>query len=637
MAEQGHVRTLTAEQVVRVLEGIRDINAESSLDGQLVLIAKITTALAGCERCTVFLMDEEKRELWSKVATGLTDQEIRLRLGRGIAGTVAETGVLENIPDAYGDPRFNPDVDRATGFRTRNLLVVPVTNPQRQVVGVLQLINKLEGSFTDTDEALITVFGAQVAIAIQNVQRLEEFRHTDRELKQAFLTHEQRQREQQEVKGKLRFIKVGASVAIVLALAYLGARWGGVSVPLPRALRGQELAAPPGEAPPPAQAPVTATVTVARATLTSKVVQIGALEPVVTKFILSPIASTVTEVFVREGEVVPKGKSLVRLDDRELRARLFTAKANLLRAQQQSAALDAWSQSPEVAQAQRGVTFATMALEEGQSRYDVAQRLFAQGIASREEVETARRAVERLTLEVQTARENFQAVRGRFDVREREIVQSQIANAQAEVNDLERGITNATVVAPFEGLVMLLPDASGGTARPKFIEAGDTVAAGTPLLNLGDISRLRVRIGVDEVDVDKIRVGQRVEAKIEAFPGTVLEGQIDFIAPLGRVVEKVAFFDVMATIAQVPPEVRRKVRLGMSSTIEIVTTNRPDVLAVPVQAIRREGEESIVDVVQRTPDGKATRQPRPVQVGVVTEKLAEIVGGLEEGEEIALP
>ena len=176
---------LTAEQVIRILEGVREINAEGSLDAQLALIARITTELAECERCSVFLMDAEKRELWSKVATGLSDQEIRVPLGRGIAGTVAETNTLANIADAYADPRFNPEVDRQTGFRTRNLLVVPVTNRQREVVGVLQLLNKRDGKFSTADEALLTVFAAQVAIAIQNVQRLEEFRATDHQLKQA--------------------------------------------------------------------------------------------------------------------------------------------------------------------------------------------------------------------------------------------------------------------------------------------------------------------------------------------------------------------------------------------------------------------------------------------------------------------
>jgi RND family efflux transporter MFP subunit len=276
-----------------------------------------------------------------------------------------------------------------------------------------------------------------------------------------------------------------------------------------------------------------------------------------------------------------------------------------------------------------------MALEEGQAKRAVAQRLFERGIASREEAETARRTVERLTLEAETARENFLAIRGRADAREREIARAQIANAQAEVDEIQKLLAATTVVAPFDGLVMLLPDAPEGRIRPRLVEPGDPVFSGGALLNLGDISRLRVRIGVDEVDVDKIQVGQKVEAKIEAFPGMVLAGQIDFIAPVARIVEKVAFFDVMATIAQVPPEVRKRGRLGMSSTIEIATIDRPNALVVPIQAIHREGEATFVDVVERTPDGKAKRQRRPVKVGVTTEKQAEILDGLQEGEEIA--
>lgn len=73
-------RSLTPQRVVRILEAIQEINAEGSLDGQLALIAKTTTELAGCERSSVFLVDAEKHELWSKVAIGLTDQEIRMPL-----------------------------------------------------------------------------------------------------------------------------------------------------------------------------------------------------------------------------------------------------------------------------------------------------------------------------------------------------------------------------------------------------------------------------------------------------------------------------------------------------------------------------------------------------------------------------
>jgi multidrug efflux pump subunit AcrA (membrane-fusion protein) len=406
---------------------------------------------------------------------------------------------------------------------------------------------------------------------------------------------------------------------------------------LPKALRAKVAAPASEEVAPEADLPVEATATVQRESLSSKIVQIGGLEPVVQKLILSPINSTVTEVFVREGQIVSKGQPLVRLDDRELRARMFLARANLLRAQTQLASLEGWSQSTEVTQAQRSVAFASMALEEGQARYEVAQRLFDRGIASREEVETARRTVDRLKLDVESARENFQAIRGRADAREREIARAQIANSQAEVDEVQRLLAATTVAAPFDGLVMLLPDAPEGRVRPRLVEPGDPVFSGGPLLNLGDISRLRVRIGVDEVDVDKIQVGQKVEVKIEAFPGMALEGQIDFIAPVARIVDKVAFFDVMATIAQVPAEVRKRGRLGMSSTIEISTIDRPNALVVPIQAIHREGEATFVDVVARTPDGKAKRQRRPVTVGVSTETLVEILEGLQEGEEIASP
>ena len=91
-------------------------------------VAKILDA----DRCSVFLLDAEKNELWSIVAMGIEKgKEIRFPADKGIAGSVATTGEVLNIPDAYQDPRFNPEIDRKTGYYTRNMLTMPMTNNDR--------------------------------------------------------------------------------------------------------------------------------------------------------------------------------------------------------------------------------------------------------------------------------------------------------------------------------------------------------------------------------------------------------------------------------------------------------------------------------------------------------------------------
>jgi multidrug resistance efflux pump/putative methionine-R-sulfoxide reductase with GAF domain len=635
-------RSLTAEQVVRILGAIQEINAEGSLDGQLALIAKCTTELAGCERCSVFLVDPEKRELWSKVAIGLTDQEIRFPVGRGIAGSVAETGTLENILDAYADPRFNPDVDRQTGFRTRNMLVVPVKNRQQEVVGVLQLINKREGGFTGTDEALLTVFGAQVAIAIQNVQRLEELRATDLQLKAAFLASEQKEEQRREARGRTRLVALSLGAVVIIVAGFFGLRAAGVSIPFlaPQATVGEGQVEGLGGAvsgPADEGAPITNTHTVARESLSAKIVQTGYAEPATTRAVVSGVMGTAVEVMVREGQRVVKGQPLLRLEEREARTRLHTANANLLRAQAQLQSLQNWNRGPEITQAKRSVQLASIALEEGRGRYEVTRRLFDRGIASRDELESAERAYERLKLELQSADENVRAVQDRASETEQAIARAQIKNAEAEVEEINRLVTLTMIVAPIDGVVMLPEGAEG--RRLRLPEPGDQVQGGIPVMLLGDMGYLRVRLALDEVDVDKVRVGQRAQARVDAFPGYTVEGRVEFVSPVARIVEKVPFFDTIVSLSRVPSELRDRVRLGMSATIEIVTADRTDVIAIPVQAVIRQGGETVVDLVGRSQgeDKPPVRQRTAVKLGVSTAKMVEVLEGLEEGNEIALP
>ncbi len=152
------------------------LNVANALTSQLDLRSLIQTimrkacGLLDAERATLFLVDEEKDELWSKAAEGGDVQEIRFPRSVGIAGRVATTGELLNIVDAYQSDLFNPEFDRKTGFKTRTILCVPIKPPGGEVIGVMQLINKRNGPFMGSDELLLQAFGAQSAIALENAQ-----------------------------------------------------------------------------------------------------------------------------------------------------------------------------------------------------------------------------------------------------------------------------------------------------------------------------------------------------------------------------------------------------------------------------------------------------------------------------------
>ncbi|MDJ0519277.1 MAG: GAF domain-containing protein, partial [Trichodesmium sp. MO_231.B1] len=148
-----------------------------SLDLEKTLRAVMDQArnLMQADRSTLFLLSKETDELWTKVATADRKKivEIRIPANRGIAGYVASTGQTLNIPDAYLDPRFDPSTDQKTGYRTRNILCMPVYNAKGELIGVTQLINKNQGSFTASDEKFLLAFNAQAGIALQNSQLFE--------------------------------------------------------------------------------------------------------------------------------------------------------------------------------------------------------------------------------------------------------------------------------------------------------------------------------------------------------------------------------------------------------------------------------------------------------------------------------
>jgi signal transduction histidine kinase len=144
------------------------LSSALDLDKLLALIMEKITILMEADRSTLFLFSDDRKELWSKVLQGGELMEIRLPVGAGIAGWVAQSSEIVNIPDAYSDKRFYPAVDLRSGFRTRSILCMPMRMSQGQTIGVIQVLNKAGGPFTAEDEALLGALASQAAVSIEN-------------------------------------------------------------------------------------------------------------------------------------------------------------------------------------------------------------------------------------------------------------------------------------------------------------------------------------------------------------------------------------------------------------------------------------------------------------------------------------
>ncbi len=150
------------------------VSSELNLERLIETIIVGAAELIEAERGTFFLYDGNSDELWSIVAEGVAVKELRIPSDAGIAGWTFTRGKVVNIPDVYADKRFNPAVDRRTGFRTRNILCMPVRNKLGKVLGVTQLLNKREGSFTEADERRLQAFCSQVVAGVENAQLFDE-------------------------------------------------------------------------------------------------------------------------------------------------------------------------------------------------------------------------------------------------------------------------------------------------------------------------------------------------------------------------------------------------------------------------------------------------------------------------------
>ena len=127
-----------------------------------------------CERGSLFLINKNKGELHSIASIGLEEKNIRLRLNLGIAGLVAITGQALNIDDAYADPRFDRSTDEKTGYRTRCILCVPVQNQAGEVLGVIQVINKKDAGFSESDANHLKALSSSVAISLENAMLFQD-------------------------------------------------------------------------------------------------------------------------------------------------------------------------------------------------------------------------------------------------------------------------------------------------------------------------------------------------------------------------------------------------------------------------------------------------------------------------------
>lgn len=167
----------TAEkQLAILLDFGKTINSTKSLDDVLISMADFAKKILQADRCSIFIYDREKEELWSKVAHVI--EPIRISAKKGVAGYAALSQETQIVVDAYNDYRFNPDVDKTTGYLTQTILSVPLLNNREETIGVFQALNKKNGIFTNIDAELLLLISNYAASTIENARLHDLLRST---------------------------------------------------------------------------------------------------------------------------------------------------------------------------------------------------------------------------------------------------------------------------------------------------------------------------------------------------------------------------------------------------------------------------------------------------------------------------
>ena len=156
----------------RVLEVTRKLAAPFDLDTMLAEVVDASRKILDADRGTVFLYDEETNELVVRVATELGN--IRIPADKGIVGESAQSRKLINVPDCYADDRFNRAIDKQTGYKSRCMLTIPLIGYEDSLIGVLQILNKKDGSFDEQDEFIAVALAAQAAVVLHRARITEQ-------------------------------------------------------------------------------------------------------------------------------------------------------------------------------------------------------------------------------------------------------------------------------------------------------------------------------------------------------------------------------------------------------------------------------------------------------------------------------
>ena len=538
-----------------------------------------------------------------------------------LTGTFGELFLLAEENDVFNQTILDA-IYEATVSHNR---IVPYHGGGRHLTLSLTTTFLTAGDGSNENAGIIAVFNDITELqALQEAeQRLSgELQSKHRELQDAYLKAEESNRTLQAALKKVQVIRIAATAFTILLFVGIGLiSWKKV----PRSAGRPPAPAVPAGAGAPATASLTPQPVAATINLTGK------FQPREMVNIASPLSGKVSLLHVRYGDVVTAGQPLVTMDTTEAQVKLREATAAQIKALAAYRQIDAWAQGAEMARAKRSLVKAKMALENQKKTLDETERLFKKGIIPATEYESAKHQYANQLLDFQSAEDEERAAAEKGGSEQRRIARFELENAESRLKQLQAELAGAVVVAPVSGIVMKPLAAKGKDGR--LVERGASFQQGETLLAVGDLTGFAVECRVDEVDVTRVRSGQKVRVSAEALPGVGLEGVIRGVSPHAEEGDSrggAPSFGVTVVVENIPPELVKRIFVGMSAALEIMVYENRAALMAPLAAVITEGGKRYVMVKT----GNGPPRKTPVTTGYTTLDTVELLSGVKAGDVI---
>ncbi len=555
---------------------------------------------------------------------------------KSIAGHCCIAGEILNLKDVYHLPEevpceFNPDFDRENDYVTRSMLVVPMKDQDGNTLGVLQLINALDETgnnvaFEESMEPLVVSLASQAAVAIRNTNLIDEIKAQRQEMQEAYLKIEESNQDLDAALKKVQVVRNFATIFTIVLFLGLGLYVWNLGSVSGKAGEQESYTAPTGD--------ISAeTFTVQPAPMRSTITLTGFFEPLSLVNVTSPFFGKVKEVHFNYGQQVENGQILLEMDSYEVGVKCRDAEALSIKARERLDDVVAWEDSPDVSRAKRALTKAKISLESYKEKTNETKQLFEKGIIAGSEYEAAKEQYTNMQFDYKSAQEELKAVLARGNPANIKIAKLEVENARRKMELLQGQLNNALIFAPVSGVV-ISPALSIGKSLGRTVARGIGFDQGEVLLSIGNMEGISVKCNVNEVDINKVTLGQAVTVSIEAFPDITLYGTISHISYQAvKAKGRAPFFEIKVTVDRLPEEYRSRILLGMTALLEVVTYNNPEALVVPAAALFSQGFEWYVTV--RDTDTQKFKIVK-VEPGISSYESVEITSGLQVGDQVLL-